>query len=104
MPKPKEMKGVKAPKDWDAVEDIIMAYRYMYYVQNFPVISDTDYDKLEKSHINSKAFDKKKSPVGRVGSSNKDCYPKSVRYLATYMGIKHQIRHKPKQKKKGLLK
>lgn len=57
-----------------------MAHRYLYYVLDAPVISDYEYDMLEK-----KAFAElpKTSPVFEVGSSLKSSYSDQQIALAT---------------------
>jgi len=93
------MKGVKSPALWTVTEDHIMAHRYMYYcTEGFTVITDQQYDLLEKSFKESDEYDSK-SPVATVGSSDKDSYPAHVKYLAMYLGKKHLMKIKPKKKK-----
>jgi NAD-dependent DNA ligase len=91
MPKPKSMQGVKSPKKWTFLEDSVMANRYLYYVSDTPVLTDTNYDKMEKDCHKEKGYGND-SPVSRVGSSDKACYPSHVRALALYIGLKYAKR------------
>lgn len=53
------------------IETEVMAHRYLYYVKAAPVISDFEYDQLEKKAV---AELPATSPVHLVGSSRKESY------------------------------
>lgn len=52
-------------------EDIVMAHRYLYYVLAEPVISDFEYDALERM---AREIAPPESPVHCVGSSLSSSY------------------------------
>ena len=64
----------------------VLFHRAMYYVHARPVISDQEYDALEKSLIAFEAqhpeLVHKDSPAGEPGSDNKDDYPLYVTRFA----------------------
>lgn len=57
-------------------EDIILRHRYLYYVENKPVISDLEYDALERE---VKALWSIGVASHTVGSSNPRDYPSYIR-------------------------
>ena len=80
----------------------MMAHRYLYYVKQAPIISDTTYDQIEKEilkEVQTNRLDGKKSPLATPGSDDPKCYPKHVRYLATALLAKHLLKTKPKNEK-----
>lgn len=56
-----------------------MAHRYLYYVKSRPVISDYDYDQLEKR---ARAELPESSPVHGFGSDMEDSYTDDHRAVA----------------------
>ena len=63
---------IKSP-EW--YEKEILIHRYLYYVESSPVISDFEYDRLERE---AREVCEESSPVHRVGSSLPSSYPKEV--------------------------
>ena len=77
---------------WGSREEIyrhkcmqLLKFRYCYYVLNNPLISDTEYDRLEHEleeyEEKNKDLIHEKSPTRTPGSSNKLDYPQSIRML-----------------------
>ena len=64
------------------MEDEIMAHRYIYYVLNDNVITDTHYDDLERE---ARKFLPSTSPVQGVGSSLHSSYSSAQKTLANYL-------------------
>lgn len=59
---------------------LVLAHRWLYYVGNCPVLTDRQYDLLEKYLIHlerTTGVYHERSPVRTVGSSVSDSYPKS---------------------------
>lgn len=61
---------------------VVLAHRYLYYVISAPIISDAEYDRLERE---LRAFETRhpellhpKSPTQCPGSERHDDYPRSV--------------------------
>ena len=61
-------------------EDEVMAHRYLYYVLSEPVLTDADYDTLERR---AREVCPPESPVHKVGSSLPSSYTKKQVELAT---------------------
>ena len=61
-------------------EDEVMAHRYLYYVLAEPVLTDADYDTLERR---AREVCPPESPVHKVGSSLPSSYTKEQMGLAT---------------------
>ena len=61
-------------------EDKVMAHRYLYYVLAEPVLTDADYDTLERR---AREVCPPKSSVHKVGSSLPSSYTKKQVGLAT---------------------
>jgi len=61
-------------------EDEVMAHRYLYYVLAEPVLTDADYDTLERR---AREVCPPESPVHKVGSSLPSSYTKKQVELAT---------------------
>lgn len=74
---------------WESeLYDLVLAHRYLYYVNSSPVISDEFYDELEKEYLsNSKC--RKSDLVRKPGSSKREDYPKRVVALAIYLGLRY---------------
>ncbi len=58
-----------------ALEDIIMAHRYLYYVLCDPVLPDLEYDELDRK---ATALLPSESPVHQVGSSLESSYDSRI--------------------------
>lgn len=79
---------------WGTVEEIhrrlcfvVLAHRYLYYVCSTPILTDRDYDLLERyliwfEKVNCVTHDK--SPVRTVGSDNEWAYPYTSKAMAKY--------------------
>lgn len=66
--------------------DLVMAYRYLYYVQGISILSDVAYDELEKEEIEFGAHgDLLRTP----GSDRNEDYPEHIRALAIYLVFKY---------------
>jgi hypothetical protein len=66
--------------------DLIMAYRYLYYVQSISLLSDKAYDDLEKEELE---FGAGSEILKKPGSDNPEDYPPHIRALALYIGFKY---------------
>lgn len=60
-------------------EDIVMAHRYLYYIENEPVISDMEYDALERE---ARKHCEEGHPLTKPGSSLKSSYSEDIINLA----------------------
>lgn len=67
------------------IEIKLMAYRYLYYVKNTPIISDMEYDELEKKAL--KTLDKN-SLLRSPGSDMESSYNSEIKALAQRLLIK----------------
>lgn len=72
----------------DMLELLVMAHRYLYYVESSPVLADPVYDQIERQ---ARAVCRPGSPVHGVGSSLPSSYTpeqqlKAKAILATYEG------------------
>lgn len=76
--------------------DLVLAYRYLHYCKGISIVSDFDYDALEKEEIefgqNGQILKEK------VGSDNPEDYPNHVRALGMYLAFKYAERTGGKQK------
>lgn len=61
------------------LEDLIMVHRFLYYVENSPVISDYEYDILQRQ---ADIFCDKDSPIHKVGSDLPSSYTDNQKQLA----------------------
>ena len=61
------------------LENLVMAHRYLYYVKNESVISDYNYDMMEKKTLKIVGNN---SPLHKTGSSNKEDYSQSIIMLS----------------------
>lgn len=57
------------------LEKLVLAHRYLYYVLDDPIISDFEYDKLEREARASLPED---SPIQDVGSSLRSSYSEDI--------------------------
>lgn len=64
------------------IEKIVLAHRYLYYVEAQPVISDYEYDVLERK---AREIAEPSSKVRQVGSSLPSDYPEEVKRYALSM-------------------
>lgn len=60
-------------------EDALLAHRYLYYVLGTPVLSDREYDELEKEFLAGCPWE---SPIAYPGSSLESSYEERVIRLA----------------------
>lgn len=65
------------------LEQQVLVHRYRYYVMDDPVISDFEYDQLERQARNLLPLE---SPVHGIGSSLASSYSDEVATLARSMG------------------
>lgn len=63
-------------------EDLILAYRYLYYVHGISAVPDHAYDAMEKAAREAADLD---SILHLPGSDLPDSYPDRIRALATYI-------------------
>ena len=80
------------------IEQLVMAHRFLYYVKCKPVISDREYDELEKEALKSAGAE---SPLHSPGSDLLGDYPTNVRAIAesfTTRKSKSPPMHKPEPK------
>ncbi len=75
--------------------DLVMAYRYLYYVRGISIMSDKDYDDIEKEEIEFGNGGKILTQL--VGSDSEEDYPHHIRALALYLAFKY-VRHGEKVK------
>lgn len=61
------------------LNDLVMAHRFLYYVKSEPVLSDFDYDKLERF---LKDIWPEAPAIGKVGSDLEDNYTAHQKALA----------------------
>lgn len=57
------------------LEKLILAHRYMYYIECDPILPDLEYDALERT---ARATLPEDSPVQKVGSDLASSYPKEI--------------------------
>lgn len=62
-----------------SLEDQAMVHRYRYYVMNSPIISDSEYDRLEEEAI--KQADSK-HPIHNPGSDLEESYSEEIITIA----------------------
>lgn len=67
--------------------DLLMAYRYLYYVKGHSIVSDQAYDELEKEEIEFGAYGYKM--LKKPGSDRAEDYPPHIRSLALYLVFKY---------------
>lgn len=93
---PSELADEKDLKDVDEMKrigtgvDLILAYRYLYYVKGISILSDSAYDRLEEEEIEFGAGGhvlKKK-----IGSDRAEDYPNHIRALAIYLVFKYEAK------------
>lgn len=65
--------------------DLLMAYRFLYYVKAVSLISDFEYDELESELIETAPED---HPINEPGSSLYESYDHSIRALALYVQMR----------------
>lgn len=64
------------------IEDLVMANRYLYYVEAYPVLEDHIYDVIERQ---ARVILPAESPVHGVGSSLPSSYSNDQIKLAAYL-------------------
>lgn len=74
----------------------LLLFRYAYYVHNTSIISDTDYDMLERKvkqiEDNNPDIKHPRSPTVTVGSSDSSTYPKSVKMFYTFWRTRRYLK------------
>lgn len=81
-----ERSWVAEMKDVGVSLDLIMAYRYLYYVKNKPILSDQAYDELEAEEIE---YGEGAKFLQMPGSDRAEDYPDHIRALALYLLFKY---------------
>ena len=64
------------------LERQVMAHRFLYYVLSSPILTDAEYDALERDFLSKTEED---SPVRRPGSDLESSYTKDETALALYL-------------------
>ena len=72
---------IPIPHPYQHLEDIIMAHRYLYYIEFNPIIPDHEFDVLERN-ARSLLKDKEDSPVHLNGSELADSYSTEIKLMA----------------------
>lgn len=85
---PKESEPVRPYSEWDIGEELALAHRYLYYVRNTPVVSDEDYDTIEKEVLEFGGVPRN-SLLRKPGSDNAKDYPEHIRALGMYLIFKY---------------
>jgi DNA ligase (NAD+) len=71
---------MKRNSNYKKLIKILLEHRYRYYVLNKPIISDREYDFLEKDILkmeeDTKIIVSRYSPSKAVGTDRKESYPK----------------------------
>lgn len=60
---------------YKAVEDVLLRHRFLYYVKGTPVMSDYDYDRIEKIAL---TFLPDNSVIRKPGSDLVSSYPEYI--------------------------
>jgi NAD-dependent DNA ligase len=61
------------------IEDKCMVHRYLYYVKNNPIISDQEYDQLERKAVETAD---ENHPIHRCGSDMEKSYSDEIKLIA----------------------
>lgn len=75
------LNSIELPHPYQQLEDAIMEHRYLYYIECAPVISDYQFDALERT-ARSLLKDKLDSPVHSNGSELNSDYSDRIKQLA----------------------
>lgn len=75
-------------RDYSIHEDMVLANRYLYYVEKTPVLSDQSYDALEKE-VREFCKCPLDSDVFKPGSDKREDYPDHIRALGLYLIFKY---------------
>lgn len=67
--------------------DLVLAYRYLYYVQGISILSDQAYDDIEKEEMEFGAGGEILKE--KVGSDRVEDYPPHIRALGLYLAFKY---------------
>jgi hypothetical protein len=91
--KPATIEDEPPTEKWGSPEEIhrrlcflVLAHRYLYYVEHMPVLNDHEYDLLERYLIHlerTTGMSHWKSPTCTVGSSQASAYPPTAREWAS---------------------
>ena len=71
------------PHPYQQLEDTIMGHRFLYYIEFSPIISDSEFDALERN-ARSLLKDKLDSPVHLNGSELSESYSDRIKQLALH--------------------
>lgn len=66
-----------------SIEQLTLAHRYLYYVKSEPVISDQEFDELEKLALSVAPTN---SLLHNPGSDRHEDYPLQARLMAHWLG------------------
>lgn len=69
------------------LEDMIMAHRYLYYIECMPIISDLEYDELDRE---ATSILPETSPVHQVGSDLRSSYSDKIVKLAEELKVRQK--------------
>lgn len=62
-----------------SIGDVCLVHRYLYYVKGSPIISDQQYDILEREAVR---FEKRTHPVHFPGNDLEDSYSNKIKNTA----------------------
>ena len=68
-----------------SIEDQCLVHRYLYYVKGRPIISDYEYDMLEKKAILTAP---ENHPIHSAGSDLESSYPQNIKDIANEFLVK----------------
>lgn len=68
-----------------SIEDQCLVHRYLYYVKARPIISDYEYDMLERKAVLTAPKD---HPIHSSGSDLEDSYPQNIKDIANGFLVK----------------
>ena len=105
---PEEIGMPSITKSWDFAQlkkastgvDLIMSYRYLYYVKGKPLLTDKEYDDLEAEEVEYGAGGEVLKRL--VGSDREEDYPPHIRALALYLAFKHMRRESEPERCYGI--
>ena len=74
-------------KEQQEMEDTIMVHRYLYYIECMPMISDFEYDELDRE---ATKILPESSPVHQVGSDLRSSYSDKIVKLAEELKVRQK--------------
>lgn len=86
------MPKAESVEEYGCDEDLVLAYRYLYYVHAISFVPDHVYDQMEKAARENADMD---SILHLPGSDLPETYPDSVRALAVYLIAKRREKNTP---------